>query len=56
MISRVDLEATEETLAILPDPAAMGGIHQGRAAIAIGDVGTKDEIEALRSRLRSKTA
>jgi antitoxin YefM len=56
VISTDDLEAIEETLAILSDPAAMGEIQQGRAAIASGDVVTKDEIEALRSRLRSKTA
>ncbi len=56
MLSTDDLEAIEETLAILSDPAAMREIQQGRAAIASGDVVTKDEIEALRSQLRSKTA
>jgi predicted transcriptional regulator len=48
--------AIEETLAILSDPAAMREIEQGRAAIASGDIATKDEIEALRVQLRSKTA
>ena len=56
VISTDDLEAIEETLAILSDPAAMREIQRGRAAIASGDVVTKDEIEALRSQLRSKTA
>ena len=56
VISTDDLEAIEETLAILSDPAAMREIQQGRAAIASGDVITKDEIEALRVQLRSKTA
>ena len=56
VISTDDLEAIEETLATLSDPAAMREIHQGRAAIASGDVVTKDEIEALRSQFRSKTA
>ena len=56
MLSTDDLEAIEETVAILSDPAAMREIQQGRAAIARGDVATKDEIEALRTQLRSKTA
>ncbi len=56
VLSTDDLEAIEETLAILSDPAAMAEIQQGRAAIASGDVATKDEIEALRNQLRSKTA
>lgn len=56
VLSTDDLEAIEETLAILSDPAAMREIQQGRAAIASGDAVTKDEIEILRSQLRSKTA
>ena len=56
VLSTDDLEAIEETLAILSDPAAMREIQQGRAAIASGDVVTKDDIEALRSQLRSGTA
>ena len=43
-------------LAILSDPAVMREIQQGRGAIASGDVVTKDDIEARRSQLRSKTA
>jgi len=56
VLSTDDLEAIEETLAILSDPAAMREIQQGRAAVARGDVTTKDEIETLRAQLRSKTA
>jgi prevent-host-death family protein len=56
LLSTDDLDAIEETLAILSDPAAMREIQQGRAAIASGDVVTKDEVETLRSQLRSKTA
>ncbi|MBT8164880.1 MAG: type II toxin-antitoxin system Phd/YefM family antitoxin [Acidimicrobiia bacterium] len=56
VISTDDLEAIEETLAILSDPSAMHEIQQARMAIASGDVVTKDDIETLRSQLRSKTA
>ncbi len=56
VLSTDDLDAIEETLAILSDPAAMREIQQGRAAIASGDVVTKNEIEALRTQLRSNTA
>jgi len=56
VLSTDDLEAIEETLAILSDPAAMREIEQGRASIASGDVVTKDDIEALRIQLRSRTA
>jgi prevent-host-death family protein len=56
VLSTDDLEAIEETLAILSDPAAMREIEQGRAAIARGDLVTKGEIETLRSQLRAKTA
>ncbi len=56
VLSTDDLEAIEETLAILSDPAAMREIQRGRAAIASGDIVTKDEIEELRITLRSKTA
>jgi len=53
VMSADDLEAIEETMAILSDPAAMREIERGRAAIEAGDVATKDEIEALRDRLRA---
>lgn len=56
LLSTDDLEAIEETLAILSDPAAMRQIEQGRAAIADGDVANREDIEALRIQLRSKTA
>jgi PHD/YefM family antitoxin component YafN of YafNO toxin-antitoxin module len=53
-VSADDLEAIEETVAILSDPGAMNQIQQGRAAIAAGDVASKGDIEALRDRLRSR--
>ena len=56
VLSTDDLEAIEETLAILSDPAAMHEIQKGRAAIASGDVVSKDEIETLRTQLHTKTA
>ena len=52
VLSTADLEAIEETLSILCDPAAVRAIELGRAAIADGDVVTTEEIEALRDRLR----
>ena len=52
LISSDDLEAIEETVAILSDPAAVDQIEQGRKAIAAGDTASKDEIEAMRDRLR----
>lgn len=56
LLSTDDLEAIEETVAILSDPAAMRQIEQGREAITDGDVANREEIEALRIQLRSKTA
>jgi len=53
LLSTDDLEAIEETLAILSDPAAMRQLEAGRAAIAAGDIATEDEIEVLRDRLRA---
>jgi prevent-host-death family protein len=53
LVSTDDLEAIEETVAILSDPAAIREIEQGRAAIATGDVITQDEVEAMRDRLRT---
>ena len=52
VVSPADLEAIEETVAILSDPTAIRAIEEGRAAIAEGDVVTKEEIEDLRDRLR----
>ena len=56
VLSADDLEAIEETVAILSDPAAMREIERGRAAVAAGDIATKDEIEALREQLRAESA
>jgi hypothetical protein len=50
--ARGDLEAIEETLAIPSGPAAGRELNDGKAAIAVGNVATKDEIEALRAQLR----
>jgi prevent-host-death family protein len=55
LVSADDLEAIEETVAILSDPAAVDQIEKGRTAIAAADVASKDEIEAMRDRLRSDT-
>ena len=52
VVSTADLEAIEETVAILSDPAAVQAIERGRAAIADGDVATKEEMQALRDQLR----
>jgi prevent-host-death family protein len=56
LLSTDDLETIEETVAILSDPEAMRQIEQGRAAIAAGDAATREEIEALRDRLRDSMA
>ncbi len=53
LVSTDDIEAIEETVAILSDPAAVRQIEQGRAAIAAGDLASRNEIEELRDRLRS---
>ncbi|MFH2072044.1 MAG: type II toxin-antitoxin system Phd/YefM family antitoxin, partial [Actinomycetota bacterium] len=50
VVSADDLEAIEETLSILSDPAAMRAIEEGRAAIAVGDASTREDLEALRDR------
>lgn len=55
LVSTDDLETIEETIAILSDPEAMRQIAEGRAAVAAGDVVTREEIEALRDQLRSAT-
>lgn len=56
VLSTDDLEAIEETVAILSDPDAVTAIELGRAAIADGDVATREEIETLRERLRRTMA
>jgi antitoxin YefM len=54
LLSPDDLEAIEETVAILSDPVAVREVERGRAAIAAGDVSSKQDIEALRNGLRSR--
>jgi antitoxin YefM len=56
VVSSDDLAAMEETLSILCDDGAMLAIGEGRAAIAAGDYSTREEIEALRDRLRPRSA
>lgn len=56
VLSTDDLEAIEETVAILSNPDAVRAIELGRAAIADGDVATREEIESLRERLRRTMA
>jgi antitoxin YefM len=38
LISPEDLEALEETLDVLSDPATMKQLHESEAAVAVGDV------------------
>jgi antitoxin YefM len=51
-----DLETLEETLAILSDPEAIRSIEAGRAAVAAGDIVTREDVEGIRDRLRAHTA
>ncbi|MEA2009622.1 MAG: type II toxin-antitoxin system Phd/YefM family antitoxin [Actinomycetota bacterium] len=53
LVSTDDIEAIEETVAILSDPTAVLQIEQGRAAIAAGDLASRDEIREMRDRLQS---
>jgi prevent-host-death family protein len=54
LVSTDDLEAMEETLAILSDPGAVRAIEDGRAAIEAGDVISKDEFQAMRDELGAR--
>ena len=56
LLSSDDLEAIEETVSILSDPAAVRAIQDGRAAIDAGDEFSLSDIEAIRDRLRSQSA
>lgn len=56
VVSADDLEAIEEALSLLSDPGAMRVIEESQAAIATGDFSTAEEVEALRSRLRARSA
>ena len=55
IVSADDLEAIEDTLEVLSDPAARREVEAGRTAIAAGDVVSRAELEAMRERLRSTT-
>ena len=56
LLSFDDLEAIEETVSILSDPAAVRAIQSGRAAIEAGDAFSRSDIEVIRDRLRSQSA
>lgn len=47
LISPDDLEALEETLDVLSDPATMQRLRDGEAAAAAGDLLDQAELEAL---------
>jgi len=51
VVSADDLEAVEETLALLSDPEAMRAIEEGRAAIYAGDIVTPEDLGTLRAQL-----
>ena len=53
LVSADDIEAIEETVAILSDPAAVREIERGRDAIEAGDLASRVEVEAIRDRFRS---
>ena len=53
MVSADDLAAIEDTLEILSDPALRKQVEAGRKAVASGNVVGRDDLEALRNRLRS---
>jgi antitoxin YefM len=56
LVGADDLEAIEETIAILSDDAAMRSIAQACEAIRSGDVYSRTDIEQLRDRLLSEIA
>lgn len=47
LINPEDLEALEETLDVLSDPAAMQRLRAGEAAVAAGDVVDEAELRRL---------
>lgn len=51
LLSTDDLEAIEETLAILSDPGALAEIEEARAAIGAGRFTDAAELAELRDRL-----
>lgn len=50
LINPEDLEALEETLDVLSDPAAMRRLREGEAAVAAGDVVDEDGVRSLVAR------
>ncbi len=47
MIDPAELEALEETLDVLSDPAVMQRLREGEAAVAAGDVVDEAQLRAL---------
>jgi antitoxin YefM len=56
VMSPEDLEALEETLAVLSDPDARARIEEARAAVADGDVADEGQLRDLLSELRRPSA
>ncbi|MGH8923497.1 MAG: type II toxin-antitoxin system Phd/YefM family antitoxin [Acidimicrobiia bacterium] len=54
LVSVDDLDAIEETMAILSDPRVMKELREGQAALAAGDYVDEVEIEKVRDWLRSR--
>ena len=54
LVSTDDLDAIEETLAILSDPTTMAEIAAARHALETGDAATRSDLETLRDRLRER--
>lgn len=51
LVSPIDLESLEETLAVLSDPELMRQIREGEGAVEAGDTMTLDQLqESLRRR------
>jgi antitoxin YefM len=56
VMSPEDLEALEETLAVLSDPDARSRIDEARTAVADGDVVDEGQLRELLNELRPPTA
>jgi len=56
LLSPVDLESLEETLAVLSDPELMRQIREGEAAVEGGDTATLEDLQADLQRRRDAAA
>jgi antitoxin YefM len=54
VLSPDDLEALEDTLAVLADPDARARLDEARRAIAVGDVADEAEVRKLLGDLRRR--